>query len=47
MSRARLASPSRFSRIAGLALLGWTGFAFGLALTWIAGRFFATLLGWA
>lgn len=36
-----------FLLIAGLALLGRTGIAFGLALTWIAGRFFATLLGWA
>ncbi|MFN6954747.1 MAG: hypothetical protein ACK4PG_08130 [Acetobacteraceae bacterium] len=33
--------------IAGLAVLGWAGVAFGLALTWVAGRFVATLLGWA
>lgn len=33
--------------IAGLAVLGWAGIAFGLALTWGAGRFAATLLGWA
>ncbi|WP_269846291.1 hypothetical protein [Falsiroseomonas bella] len=30
-----------------LSVLGWIGVAFGLALTWVAGRFFATLLGWA
>jgi hypothetical protein len=33
--------------IAGLAVLGWASVAFGLALTWVAGRFLATLLGWA
>jgi type IV secretory pathway TrbD component len=33
--------------IAGLAVLGWIAVAFGLALTWVADRFFATLLGWA
>jgi hypothetical protein len=31
--------------IGGLAVLGWAAVAFGLALTWVAGRFFATLLG--
>ncbi|WP_256370457.1 hypothetical protein [Roseomonas sp. AR75] len=30
-----------------LSVLGWIGVMFGLALTWVAGRFFATLLGWA
>jgi hypothetical protein len=33
--------------IAGLAALGWAAVAFGLALTWVAGRFFAGILGWA
>lgn len=33
--------------IAGLAVLGWVGAAFALAVTWVAGRFFASLLGWA
>jgi hypothetical protein len=32
--------------LATLSVLGM-GVAFGLALTWVAGRFFATLLGWA
>ncbi|WP_372624923.1 hypothetical protein [Falsiroseomonas sp.] len=41
------------SRRASLALLAflaaacWILAAFALALTWVAGRFFATLLGWA
>jgi hypothetical protein len=33
--------------LATLSVLGWTGVMFGLALSWVAGRFFATLLGWA
>jgi hypothetical protein len=33
--------------LSALAVLGWVGVAFALALTWVAGRFFATLLGWA
>ncbi|WP_270934579.1 hypothetical protein [Falsiroseomonas oryzae] len=36
-----------FALLATLSVLGWIGVAFGLALTWVAGRFFATLLGWA
>jgi hypothetical protein len=33
--------------LAVLAVLGWMATAFGLALTWVAGRFFASILGWA
>jgi hypothetical protein len=33
--------------LAALAALGWFGVAIGLALTWVAGRFFASMLGWA
>jgi hypothetical protein len=33
--------------VAVLSTLGWIGVAFGLAVSWVAGRFFATLLGWA
>jgi hypothetical protein len=33
--------------LATLSVLGWIGVMFGLAFTWVAGRFFATLLGWA
>lgn len=32
--------------IAGLAVLGWAATALALAAAWVAGRFFATLLGW-
>ncbi len=38
---------ARLALLAGLAIGGWMVTAFGLALTWVAGRFFATLLGWA
>ncbi|MBB5691736.1 hypothetical protein FHS88_003897 [Roseomonas alkaliterrae] len=33
--------------IASLAVLGWVSVGLGLALTWVAGRFVAQLLGWA
>jgi hypothetical protein len=35
-----------FALLALLAAASWILAAFGLALTWVAGRFFATLLGW-
>ena len=38
---------SSFVLILGLAVLGWIGVFFGPALTWMAGRFAATLLGLA
>ena len=30
-----------------LIVLSWTAVTFGLALTWVAGRFFASMLGWS
>jgi hypothetical protein len=41
---------SKLSSVATLvafSVLGWTAVAIILALAWVAGRFFATLLGWA
>ncbi len=32
--------------IGGFAAASWILAAFGLALTWVAGRFFAGILGW-
>ena len=30
-----------------LVVLSWAAIPLGLALTWVAGRFFASMLGWA
>jgi hypothetical protein len=30
-----------------LVVLSWLAIPFGLALTWVTGRFFASMLGWA
>jgi hypothetical protein len=38
---------SRFVLLLGLVVLSWLAIPFGLALTWVAGRFFAAMLGWA
>jgi type IV secretory pathway TrbD component len=37
----------RFFLLLGLVVLSWLAIPFGLALTWIAGRFFACMLGWS
>ena len=38
---------ARFLLLIGLVLLSWLAIPFGLALTWVTGRFFASMLGWA
>ena len=37
----------RFLLLLALVVLSWTAIPIGLALTWVAGRFFAAMLGWA
>ncbi|WP_372624957.1 hypothetical protein [Falsiroseomonas sp.] len=41
-----MSARARLALLALLAALGWMAAAFGLAITWVVGRFFATLLGW-
>ena len=38
---------SRFLLLLALVVLSWTAIPIGLALTWVTGRFFASMLGWA
>lgn len=38
---------TRFLLLLGLVALSWVTVAVGMAFTWITGRFFASLLGWA
>ncbi|WPB83708.1 hypothetical protein [Sediminicoccus rosea] len=38
---------ARFLLLLGLVVLSWAAIPFGLAVTWVAGRFFASMLGWA
>jgi hypothetical protein len=38
---------ARFLLLLGLVVLSWAAIPFGLAMTWVAGRFFASMLGWA
>jgi hypothetical protein len=38
---------ARFLLLLALAVLSWAAIPFGLALTWVTGRFFASMLGWA
>jgi len=38
---------ARFLLLLGLVVLSWATIPFGLAMTWVAGRFFASMLGWA
>ena len=38
---------ARFLLLLGLVVLSWVAVPLGLALSWVAGRFFASLLGWA
>ena len=37
---------TRFMLLLGLVVLSWAAIPFGLAVTWVAGRFFASMLGW-
>ena len=37
---------ARFLLLLGLVVLSWAAIPFGLALTWVAGRFFASMLRW-
>jgi hypothetical protein len=37
----------RFLLLIALVVLSWAAVPIGLALTWVAGRFFASMLGWA
>ena len=37
---------ARFLLLLGLVALSWSAVALVLALTWVTGRFFASLLGW-
>ena len=37
---------ARFLLLLTLVVLSWAAIPFGLALTWAAGRFFASMLGW-
>ena len=37
---------ARFLLLLGLVVLSWAAIPLGLALTWITGRFFASMLGW-
>ncbi len=38
---------ARLLLLLGLVVLSWAAVPMGLALTWVAGRFFAAMLGWA
>jgi len=38
---------SSFFLLLGLVVLSWAAVPIGLALTWVTGRFFASMLGWA
>ena len=38
---------ARFLLLLGLVMLSWAAIPIGLALSWVAGRFFASMLGWA
>ncbi|WP_255466823.1 hypothetical protein [Roseicella aquatilis] len=38
---------ARLLLLLALVVLSWTAISIGLALTWVAGRFFASMLGWA
>ncbi len=38
---------ARFLLLLGLVVLSWAAIPIGLAITWVAGRFFAAMLGWA
>ena len=38
---------ARLLLLLGLVVLSWAAIPFGLAMTWVAGRFFASMLGWA
>ena len=37
---------ARFLLLLTLVVLSWIAVPFGLAVTWVAGRFFASMLGW-
>jgi hypothetical protein len=37
---------ARLLLLLGLVVLSWLAIPFGLALTWVTGRFFASMLGW-
>jgi len=37
---------ARFLLLLTLVVLSWAAIPFGLAVTWVAGRFFASMLGW-
>ena len=37
---------ARFLLLLGFVVLSWAAIPLGLALTWITGRFFASMLGW-
>ena len=37
---------ARFLLLLILVVLSWAAIPFGLAVTWVAGRFFASMLGW-
>ena len=38
---------ARFLLLLALVVLSWAAVTFGLALTWVTGRFFVSMLGWA
>ncbi len=38
---------ARFLLLLSLVVLSWAAVPFGLALTGVTGRFFASMLGWA
>ena len=38
---------ARFLLLPALVVLSWAAIPFGPALTWVAGRFFASMLGWS
>ncbi len=38
---------ARFLLLLTLVVLSWAATPFGLALTWVASRFLASMLGWA
>lgn len=37
---------ARFLLLLGLVVLSWAAVPIGLALTWVTGRFFASMVGW-
>jgi hypothetical protein len=42
-----MSARGRLLLLLALVVLSWAAVPIGLALTWVAGRFFASMLGWS